>query len=77
MLLPNDKMLPEESIYYKGSLVLKALEEKNNQSMLDLFQKVRESDNMSFSTFLLCLDWLYLIKAAEMDDNGHFLLCSK
>lgn len=74
MLLP-DNIHPELSIYYNGSLVLKELKEKDKQSIIGLYQNIRDKNNMSFSTFILSLDWLYLIEAAEIDERGMIRLC--
>ncbi|WP_317235695.1 ABC-three component system middle component 6, partial [Flavobacterium psychrophilum] len=32
--------------------------------------------NMSFSIFILCLDWLYLIDVAKINSKGKIILCS-
>lgn len=73
MLLP-DNIHPENSIYYNGAIVLQILQEKDKQSILDLYQNVIELRKMSFPIFILCLDWLYLIDIAELKD-GIVILC--
>lgn len=73
MLLP-DNIQPELSIYYKGSLVVAELKKKNHQKIISLYYSLK-STGMSFATFLLCLDWLYLINAAEVDEEGCINLC--
>ena len=75
MLLP-DNIHPELSIYYNGSLVLEALKEMDNQSIMDLYQNVKVKNEMSFPTFILCLDWLYLIEVAQINERGYIELCS-
>lgn len=75
MLLP-DNIHPELSIYYNGAFVLQELQLQNNQQIIDLYQKVKSRKEMSFSTFLLCLDWLYLIDMAYIDEGGWVQLCS-
>lgn len=74
MLLP-DNIHPELSIYYNGSLVLKELKEVDNQLIMDLYQNINEKNEMSFPTFMLCLDWLYLIEAAKINERGYIQLC--
>jgi hypothetical protein len=74
MLLP-DNIQPEFSIYYNGALVLKELKNKDKQPIIELYQKIRESDNMSFPTFILCLDWLYLVDLATINKEGYVELC--
>lgn len=75
MLLP-DSIHPEQSIYYNGAFVLKSLQDHPNSDLLDLFQNVRTLREMSMPIFVLCLDWLYLIGVAKMDDQGRVVLCS-
>ena len=75
MLLP-DNILPENSIYYNGAIVLQSLQKQRKQELLELFQSVKQKRNMSFSVFVLCLDWLYLINVAVLNQNGEVELCS-
>lgn len=75
MLLP-DNIHPELSIYYNGSIVLRELKIKAKQPIFDLYQRVKEINDMSFPTFILSLDWLYLIDLAKIDENGWVELCS-
>ena len=74
MLLP-DNIHPELSIYYNGSFVLEELKKMDNQTIMDLYQNVRVKNEMSFPTFMLCLDWLYLIEVAKLDEKGYIQLC--
>jgi len=74
MLLP-DNIHPELSIYYNGSLVLKELYKIDKQSIINLYEKIRVTNEMSFPTFILCLDWLYLINAAKINERGYVELC--
>lgn len=74
MLLP-DNIHPELSIYYNGSFVLEELKKMDNQTIMDLFQNVKVKNEMSFPTFMLCLDWLYLIEVAKMNEKGYIQLC--
>lgn len=74
MLLP-DNIHPELSIYYNSSFVLRELKKENNQKILYLYNSLKMMTGMSFPVFLLCLDWLYLIEAAEIDERGCVSLC--
>jgi hypothetical protein len=74
MLLP-DNVHPENSIYYNGAIVLQVLQKLIKIEMLELYNKVNQVQNMSFPVFILCLDWLYLIDAAELK-NEKVELCS-
>jgi hypothetical protein len=74
MLLP-DNIHPENTIYFNGAFVLTALKAKGAIDLLELYQNTLKFRQMSFPTFVLCLDWLYLIDAAELK-NGMVRLCS-
>lgn len=74
MLLP-DNIHPEISIYYNGSIILKELKLKTIQQIFELYQKVKNINNMSFSIFMLSLDWLYLIDIVKIDEKGWIELC--
>lgn len=75
MLLP-DNIHPELSVYYNGSIVLAELKKESNQKVLELYKLVKDVNNMSFSTFMLSLDWLYLIDVAKIKEDGVVELCS-
>lgn len=74
MLLP-DNIHPELSIYYNGSIVLSSLKDNPKQDLLELYRNVKEIKNITFSVFLLCLDWLYLIDLAKYNGGGEIELC--
>ncbi len=75
MLIP-DNIHPQNSIYYNGAIVLQVLQSNSGQSLIDLYQKVRERRKMNFAVFVLCLDWLFLIDAAILNQSGKIELCS-
>ncbi len=75
MLLP-DNIHPDNSIYYNGAFVLQSLQRKNVQTLLELYHDVKQNKNISFSVFVLCLDWLYLIDLAKINNKGEIKLCS-
>jgi hypothetical protein len=74
MLLP-DNIHPELSIYYNGSIILIELEKEPEQKLLELYHNVKKSNDMSFSVFVLSLDWLYLIQLAQINDKGVIKKC--
>lgn len=75
MLLP-DNIHPEQSIYFNGSFVLQSLQKQSKQNLLDLYQNVKQQRNLTFPVFILCLDWLFLLNVALLNDNGEVELCS-
>jgi len=74
MLLP-DNIHPELSIYYNGSFIIAELKRMDNQSIMNLYQNVKDKNDMSFPIFVLCLDWLYLIEVAKINERGYIQLC--
>ena len=75
MLLP-DNIHPNKSIYYNGAFVVESLQRETRFRILDLYQEVKSKKQMSFSVFILCLDWLYLLEVAKINSKGEIELCS-
>lgn len=74
MLLP-DNIHPENSIYYNGGVILELLTIKGSVDFLELYNEIKQKSKMTFPTYVLCLDWLYLIDVAELK-KGKVELCS-
>ena len=74
MLLP-DNIKPELTIYYNGAVILEELKNKEKYDIIDLYQKVSQKHKMSFMTFMLSIDWLYLIDVAIINKNGEIEKC--
>ncbi len=75
MLLP-DNIHPNNTIYFNGAFVLESLSKGTKYKILDLYQVVKSKKEMSFSVFVLCIDWLYLIEVAKLNSKGEVELCS-
>ena len=75
MLLP-DNIHPNNSIYYNGAFVLDTLQKDISYKIFDLYQEVIAKKGMSFSIFILCIDWLYLLDVARFNTKGEIELCS-
>jgi hypothetical protein len=75
MLLP-DNVHPNNTVYYNAVFVLQALQKQTKQGIFDLYENTTSRKNISFSLFILCLDWLYLIDVALLNKNGEVELCS-
>lgn len=74
MLMP-DNIHPEMSIYYNGYVILSKLNEKGAYGMVELYHELKEECGMSFSIYVLSVDWLFLIHAANIDENGVISKC--
>lgn len=75
MLVP-DNIHPEQTIYFNGAFVLKAIQENRVIDMLDLYIQVISEQEMSMPVFVLCLDWLFLLKVITLNEDGKVELCS-
>lgn len=74
MLLP-DNIHPESTLIYNGSLIVKALREIGDSSILDLYVEARKDSSLSMPLFVLSLDWLYLANCVELTEQGKVALC--
>lgn len=75
MLLP-DEIHPELTVYYNGQFVLKTLQENRSIRLLDLYAQSNQKKPMTMQVFVLCLDWLYLLGAADFGVKGEVVLCT-
>ena len=74
MLLPKD-VHPENSLYFNGAYIIKALSEAQTLGFMDLYLATRELREMPIALFVLALDWLYLASIVR-DNSGIIELCS-
>ncbi|MFL1042990.1 ABC-three component system middle component 6 [Mycoplasmopsis synoviae] len=72
MLMPRE-ISPKSSIFFNASFILKEMKKIKEIHFIDLYNKVKEK--MSFSLFILCLDWLYLIDFAKLSNEGILKKC--
>jgi hypothetical protein len=75
MLLLND-IKPEMSIFYSSALLINEIKKSEGQDIVTLYKKVKEKHNISLKVYSYCLDWLFLIEAAIVDEEGGVYLCS-
>lgn len=75
MLLP-DNVHPQNSIFFNGAFVLKAIPIERPIALMDLYLLVQEYREISMPVFVLCLDWLYLIGLIHVTDRSEISLCS-
>lgn len=75
MLLPND-IKPESSIFYYASLLLKEVNNNSDINIVKLFRLLKEQYNISLKIFSYCLDWLYLIEAVKVNEEGQVSICT-
>lgn len=75
MLLPNE-IKPETSIYYYASLVLKEVRNQKKCDIVVLYQAIKKQSDISLKVFSYCLDWLFLIEAVTVNEDGVVSLCT-
>lgn len=75
MLLLND-VKPGMSVFYYSSFLIKEIEAKEGQDIISLYNLVKEKYEISLKIFSYCLDWLFLIDAAVVDEEGGVFLCT-
>ncbi len=75
MLVP-DNIHPEQTIYFNGAFVLKAIQKNRVMDLLDLYIETIAGREMSMPVFVLCLDWLFLLNLVTLSDHGKVELCS-
>ena len=75
MLVP-DNIHPEQTIYFNGAFVLKAIQKNRVMNMLDLYIQTTSEREMSLPVFVLCLDWLFLLNLVTLNAHGKVELCS-
>lgn len=76
MILGKD-ILPERKVYYLGSLVIESLNGHEGQ-MVDFFDTYHDVSNrakISMNTFVLTLDWLFIIGLIKFN-KGTIQKCS-
>jgi len=74
MLVP-DNTHPEQTIYFNGAFVLKAIQESRVMDVLDLYIQATTKREMSMPVFVLCLDWLFLLNLVTLNAQGKVELC--
>lgn len=75
MLVP-DNVHPEQTVYFNGAYVLRAIQRHRLMEIVDLYFETISQRQMSLPMFILCLDWLFLIDLVTLDDHGKVILCS-
>lgn len=68
---------PETTPYYCGGCILRALRKHpSGLPLLDLYEMVKNRDGIGSATFVLGLDWLYLLRTVTINEEGKVTPCS-
>lgn len=75
MILGKD-IKPDRQIYNIGAFVIEVLQSMEDSEMdfLVVFEELKKKISVSFNTFMLALDWLFLLGAIE-NNNGRIKKC--
>lgn len=74
MLMPEN-IHPENSLYYTGSVLLSHLFTSRKVDLLELYSLITEETKMTFSLYVLSIDWLFLSGLIKIE-KGQVILCS-
>lgn len=74
-MLLSDTIHPSRMVYYQGAKVLQTLQQEGSMTVGGLYARMNEKTGMSYPVMMLCLDWLYLINAATINEKGEVRLC--
>jgi len=68
---------PERDFYYLGAKVIQILEESktNTIDFFKTYSSLKEQENVSINLFVLTLDWLFLLRVIEKNENGDLVKC--
>ena len=69
---------PERSLYIAGANILSVLLSNIEGPIdpLELFETVKENNDLSLSYFIFGLDWLYMIGSIELTEFGDIKVCN-
>ena len=73
-ILIGDNLLDNAYHYFKQVTNANRFLIVTNDKVYSLFGD-KLKNNMSFSTFILCLDWLYLIDSVKVIERGDVEIC--
>ncbi|MBF0274193.1 MAG: hypothetical protein HQK84_03065 [Nitrospinae bacterium] len=71
MILGKD-IQPERKLYYLGAIVLEIIRNAPEKKLrfFDIFQELKQQENISMNLFSLTLDWLFLLGAINNNEDG-------
>jgi len=73
-MIPKVGTNPEINILTIGAKILVYLSQKNQCCILDdIFEYFQKNSNLSLDHIILSLDWLYTIKAINIENNQVFI----
>ncbi|HQQ22854.1 MAG TPA: hypothetical protein PLH15_03335 [Spirochaetota bacterium] len=76
MIISKD-INPERDLYFLGAQIIESIIEKNENEydFIELFYRIKSTNNISINLFSLALTWLYAIGAIDHSDKGNIIKC--
>jgi ABC-3C biological conflict system middle component len=76
MIISKD-INPKRDLYFLGAQILEFITEPNEKEydFLELYKRVKLSNNISINLFSLSLTWLFTIGAINHSDKGNIIRC--
>ncbi|EJF53330.1 hypothetical protein SapgrDRAFT_1623 [Saprospira grandis DSM 2844] len=71
-MIVSKNIHPERDVYYLGAKVIDILGESSSKEFdyLELYQVLREDNNISINLFSLVVDWLFIIGVVKKGYKG-------
>ncbi|WHP39099.1 MAG: hypothetical protein QJQ54_00265 [Mollicutes bacterium] len=72
-MIISQNINPKRNLYYIGSLIIEIIEKYGKTiSIHNLFENLNKNkkDKISYSLFVLTLDWLFLLNIIKMNENN-------
>jgi hypothetical protein len=68
---------PERDFYYLGAKVIRILEESKTKTIdfFETYSTLKKQENVSINLYVLTLDWLFLLRVIDKNENGDLIKC--
>lgn len=76
MLLPVETA-PKNSLFYIGGILLKELKQNSDREFFSVYRNLKKQYKISFKSYILVLNWLFLIDAIEVNEKGVLMYASE
>ena len=76
-MIVNKNTNPERDLYYLGGKVIEILDgsKKNEIDYFELYNKLKNTHNISINLFSLVLDWLFILSVIKNGKKGLIEKC--
>lgn len=79
MILPQD-IAPEKSLYVMGARIIDLLKIHPHKTfdakrIFDLYLNTHVENRITYNYFLYALDWLYILRIIDFDENNRLIKC--